>query len=118
MIPTYMFLPFGIQCIYRLVNTKQHNHQGQTKRCNFNELFHVVKKNCNKVKKTFIKTWLEERKANIRDAIQARKRKRAQPKALTKLLDGEEDDSVNKAASAKLSAAEETGMLQRKLKLN
>jgi hypothetical protein len=40
-----------------------------------NKLFEVVKKNCNKADKTFIKTWLAERKANIIDVTPAQKRK-------------------------------------------
>ncbi len=40
-----------------------------------NRLFDAVKKNINKANKAFIKTWLGARKANIKDAIQARKRK-------------------------------------------
>jgi trimethylamine:corrinoid methyltransferase-like protein len=40
-----------------------------------NRLFDGVKKNINKANKAFIKTWLGTWKANIKDAIQARKRK-------------------------------------------
>jgi hypothetical protein len=40
-----------------------------------NRLFDAVKKNINKANKAFIKTWLGAWKANIKDGIQARKRK-------------------------------------------
>jgi hypothetical protein len=40
-----------------------------------NRLFDAVKKNINKANKAFIKTWLGGWKANIKDAIQAQKRK-------------------------------------------
>jgi hypothetical protein len=40
-----------------------------------NRLFDAVKKNINKASKAFIKTWLGAWKANIKDVIQARKRK-------------------------------------------
>jgi hypothetical protein len=40
-----------------------------------NRLFDAVNKNTNKANKAFIKTWLGAWKANIKDVIQARKRK-------------------------------------------
>jgi hypothetical protein len=57
--------------------------------------------------KTFIKkTWLAKRKAKIIGATQAQKRKHPQPQPQIELLDGEEDDRGNKAASAKPNAAD------------
>jgi hypothetical protein len=62
-----------------------------------------------KANKTFIKTWLAERKTNIVVAIQAQKRKRPQRQAQIGFLDSEEDDSNNRVASAaELNATEGT----------
>ena len=76
---------------------KKKDHKDQIQQCD------VVKKNHNKAKKTFIKTWLAEWKVNVKDATQTWERKNLQPKAWIKLL-----DSMNKVASVKLNTAEGT----------
>lgn len=69
-----------------------------------------MKKNCNRAKNIFTKTWLAGRKANIINVTQAGKRKQPpKSQAQIELLDtSEEDGGGNEAASAKLKAGEES----------
>ena len=67
----------------------------------YNELYATVKMD-RKANKTFTINWLEQKKANLLDAVQTRKRKRPQQQARIELLDSEDDDSGNETASANI----------------
>jgi hypothetical protein len=62
---------------HKIIKSPRPNTDVQLSTTNY--LRWLVKNNSNKVNKTFIKIWLAARKANIKDAIQARKRKHPQP---------------------------------------
>jgi hypothetical protein len=51
---------------------------------------------------------LEERKTNLLDAVQTRKRKRPQQQARIELLESEHDNSGNETASANINGANGT----------
>jgi hypothetical protein len=61
-----------------------------------------------KSNKAFTINWLEERKTNLLDAVQTRKRKRPQQQARIELLESEDDDSGNETASANINGANGT----------
>jgi hypothetical protein len=61
-----------------------------------------------KSNKSFTINWLEERKTNLLDAVQTRKRKRPQQQARIELLESEDDDSGNETASANINGANGT----------
>ena len=67
----------------------------------YNELYATVKMD-RKANKTFTINWLEQKKANLLDAVQTRKRKRPQQQARIELLDSEDDNSGNETASANI----------------
>jgi hypothetical protein len=67
----------------------------------YNELYATVKED-HKSNKAFTINWLKERKTNLLDAVQTRKRKRPQHQARIELLESEDDDSGNETASANI----------------
>jgi hypothetical protein len=58
-----------------------------------------------KSNKAFRINWLEERKTNLLDAVQTRKRKRPQQQARIELLESVDDNSRNETASANINGA-------------
>jgi hypothetical protein len=73
----------------------------------YNKLYATVKEDP-KSNKAFTINWLEERKTNLLDAVQTRKRKRPQQQARIELLESEDDDSGNETASANINGANGT----------
>jgi hypothetical protein len=71
------------------------------------ELYAMVKED-RKSNKAFTINWLEERKTNLLDAVQTRKRKRPQQQAQIELLESEADNSENETASTNINGANGT----------
>ena len=71
----------------------------------FNELFDSVKQD-RKENKSFIKKWLTNKRAQMIGNTQSRKRKQPQPQARIELLESDDDDSIDDAASASIHGAE------------
>jgi hypothetical protein len=73
----------------------------------YNKLYATVKED-RKSYKAFTINWLKERKTNLLDAVQTRKRKRPQQQARIEWLESEDDDSGNETASANINGANGT----------
>ena len=72
----------------------------------FNELFDSVKQD-RKAHKTFIKTWLTNKRTQLMGKTHSRKRKQPQPQARIELLESDDDVNIDDAASATIHGAEQ-----------